>query len=112
MPLCMKIFFKSRKQEPCGVCLAVVCSMLICSEYKYEYKSLCKTLNHNGYEGAKLFSLSTGHELFPGGKLPYEEYMGVCHELGSHFQEKIPKRVYQFFVKIPERAIISVRNSR
>ena len=47
-----------------------------------------------------------------GGELPYEEYMGVCHELGSHFQEKIPKRVYQFFAKIPERAIISVRNSR
>ena len=48
----------------------------------------------------------------PGGELPYEEYMGMCHELGSHFQEKIPKRVYQFFAKIPERAIISVRNSR
>ena len=47
-----------------------------------------------------------------GGELRYEEYMGVCHELGSHFQEKILKRVYQFFVKIPERAIISVRNSR
>ena len=47
----------------------------------------------------------------PGGRLPYEEYMGVCHELGSHFQEKIPKRVCQFFTKIPERAIISVRNS-
>ena len=46
-----------------------------------------------------------------GGGLPYEEYMGVCHELGSHFQEKIPKRVCQFFTKIPERAIISVRNS-
>ena len=46
-----------------------------------------------------------------GGELPYEEYMGVCHELGSHFQEKIPKRVCQFFTKIPERAIISVRNS-
>ena len=37
--------------------------------------------------------------------------MGVCHELGSYFQEKIPKRVCQFFTKIPERAIISVRNS-
>ena len=47
-----------------------------------------------------------------GGELPYEEYMGVCHELGSYFQEKIPKRAYQFFAKIPERAIISVRNSR
>ena len=47
-----------------------------------------------------------------GGELPYEEYMGVCHELGSHFQEKIPKRVYQFFTKIPERAIQTVRNSR
>ena len=23
--------------------------------------------------------------------------MGVCHELGSYFQEKIPKRVCQFF---------------
>ena len=38
-----------------------------------------------------------------GGGLPYEEYMGVCHELGSYFQEKIPKRVCQFFTKIPER---------
>ena len=47
-----------------------------------------------------------------GGELPYEEYMRVCHELGSHFQEKIPKRVYQFFAKISERAIISIRNSR
>ena len=47
-----------------------------------------------------------------GGELPYEEYTGVCHELGSHFQEKNPKRVCQFFTKIPERAIISVRNSR
>ena len=47
-----------------------------------------------------------------GGELPYEEYMGVCHELGSYFQEKIPKRAYKFFAKIPERAIISVRNSR
>ena len=37
--------------------------------------------------------------------------MGVCHELGSHFQEKIPKRVSQFLTKIPERAIISGRNS-
>ena len=36
--------------------------------------------------------------------------MGVCHELGSYFQEKIPKRVCHFFTKIPERAIISVRN--
>ena len=48
----------------------------------------------------------------PGGGLPYEEYMGVCHELGSYFQEKIPKTVCQFFTKIPERAMISVRNSR
>ena len=47
-----------------------------------------------------------------GGELSYEEYMGVCHELGSYFQEKIPKRVCQFFTEIPERAIISVRNSR
>ena len=48
----------------------------------------------------------------PGGELPYEKYTGVCHELGSYFQEKIPERVCQFFTKIPERAIISVRNSR
>ena len=34
-----------------------------------------------------------------GGELPYEEYMGVCHELGSYFQEKIPKRVCQFSQK-------------
>ena len=50
--------------------------------------------------------------LIPGGELPFEEYMGVCHELGSYFQEKIPKTVCQFFTKIPERAVISVRNSR
>ena len=48
----------------------------------------------------------------PGGELAYDEYMGVCHELGSYFQEKIPKRVCQYFRKIPERAIISVGNSR
>ena len=39
----------------------------------------------------------------PGGELPYEEYMGVCHELGSYFQEKIPKRVCQFFHKNSEK---------
>ena len=33
----------------------------------------------------------------------------MCHELGSYFQEKIPKRECQFFTKIPESAIISVR---
>ena len=37
-----------------------------------------------------------------GGELPYEEYMGVCHELGSYFQEKIPKRVCQFSQKFPK----------
>ena len=42
-----------------------------------------------------------------GGKLPYEEYTGVCHELGSYFQEKILKRVCKFFTKIPQLAIIS-----
>ena len=45
------------------------------------------------------------HQSPGGGGLPYEEYMGVCHELGSYFQEKIPKRVCQFFTEIiPERA--------
>ena len=34
-----------------------------------------------------------------GGELPYEEYMGVCHELGSYFQGKIPKRSSQKFQK-------------
>ena len=47
-----------------------------------------------------------------GGALPYEEYTGLCHELGSYYQEKIPKRLCQFFTKIPERAVMSVRNSR
>ena len=44
-------------------------------------------------------SVITG--VLPGGagELPYEEYTGVCHELGSYFQEKIPKRVCQFFTK-------------
>ena len=35
------------------------------------------------------------------GELPYEEYTGVCYEIGSYLQEKIPKRVCQFFTKIP-----------
>ena len=26
------------------------------------------------------------------GGLSYEEHTGVCHELGSYFQEKIPKK--------------------
>ena len=62
-----------------------------------------------------LFFLFVQTQLSPGGgggEPPYEEYTGMCHELGSYFQEKIPKRVCQFFTKIPERAIISVRNSR
>ena len=46
------------------------------------------------------------------GGLPYEECTGVCHGLGSYFQEKSPKRVCQIFTKVPERAVISVRNSR
>ena len=44
----------------------------------------------------------------PRGELPYEEYTGVCHELGSYFQEKNPKRVCQFCTKIPERAICNI----
>ena len=36
-------------------------------------------------------------------ELPYEEYTGVCHESGSYFQQKIPKRVCQPFTKIPEK---------
>ena len=42
----------------------------------------------------------------------YMTYMGACHFLGSYFQEKIPERVCQFFRKIPERVIMSGRNSR
>ena len=45
--------------------------------------------------------------------LPYEEYTGVRHEIGSYFQEKIPKKGISIFHKNSERAIItSVRNSR
>ena len=44
--------------------------------------------------------------------LPYEKYTGVCHFLGAHFQGKILKRVCQLFKKIPERIIMSERNSR
>ena len=48
-----------------------------------------------------------------GGGLPYEEYMhGGVPRVRVIFSRKIPKRVCQFFTKIPERAIISVRNSR
>ena len=44
----------------------------------------------------KYWFWSTNNEelLEPGeGELPYKEYTGVCHELGSYFQENIPKRV-------------------
>ena len=34
-----------------------------------------------------------------GGRLPYEEYTGVCHVLGSYFQGKIPKRYVNFSQK-------------
>ena len=37
---------------------------------------------------------------------------GCATNQGSYFQEKIPKRACEFFTKNPERAIISVRNSR
>ena len=73
--------------------------------YQYTIQSI------SGYSRPSVIYLS-GTSPGGGGELPYEEYMGVCLELGSHFQEKIPKRVCQFFTKIPERAIISVRKSR
>ena len=47
-----------------------------------------------------------------GGELPYEEYMGVCHELGSPFSRKNSEKGVSFLTKIPERAIIFVRNFR
>ena len=34
-----------------------------------------------------------------GGELPYEEYMGVCHELGSYFQEKNSEKDMSIFHK-------------
>ena len=46
------------------------------------------------------------------GELPHGEHTGVCYEIVSYFEEKIPNRVCQFYTKIPERAIISVRNFR
>ena len=51
----------------------------------------------------KVSSLFTISSTQVPGELPYEKYTGVCQELGSYFQEKIPKRVCQFFTKIPEK---------
>ena len=34
-----------------------------------------------------------------GGELPYEEYTGVCHELGSHFKKKFRKGYVNFSQK-------------
>ena len=49
---------------------------------------------------------------FPGGGgLPYEEYTGVCHELGSYFQEQIPKRVCNFSKKFRKGYVIFQKNS-
>ena len=47
-----------------------------------------------------------------GEELPYEEYMEVCHELGSYFQDKNSEKGMSIFHKNSGRAIISVRNSR
>ena len=33
------------------------------------------------------------------GERPYEEYTGVCHELGSYFQEKFQKGYVNFSQK-------------
>ena len=35
----------------------------------------------------------------PGGGLPYEEYTGVCHELGSFFKKKFRKGYVNFSQK-------------
>ena len=53
-------FLESRKQEPGGV-YSAVCMQIICGD-ENEYKSLCITLNHEVYEGEKLFSLPTAEE--------------------------------------------------
>ena len=42
---------------------------LICAD-ENEYNTLCITLNHNAYEGEKLFSLYTDHELSQGESNP------------------------------------------
>ena len=79
---------------------------------KTVYLWACSVDGNYNLDSDEILWLLDSQTLMPGGELPYEEYMEVCHELGSYFQEKIPKRVCQFFTKIPERAIISVRNSR
>ena len=56
--------------------------------------------------------LKWGRSPHPGGELPYEEYMGVCHEVRVTFSRKNSEKGISIFRKIPERAIISVRNSR
>ena len=76
----------------------------------YQVLSTCQIsdqLDHSNYrEGQTINPKQARGADSAWGELPYEEYMG------SYFQEKIPKRVCHFFTKIPERAIISVRNSR
>ena len=78
------------------------------------YYNVCSSAGINTANIGYLFYIALMKKRIktPGGELPFEEYTGVCHELGSYFQEKIPKMVCQFFTKIPEGAIISVRNSR
>ena len=78
-----------------------------CGGLETGYKDSRQMFQHSDRMFEQIFQIPGG-----GGGLSYEEYTGVCHELGSYFQEKIPKRVCQFFTKIPQRVIISVRNSR
>ena len=43
--------------------------------------------------------LKSGMRPLVRGELPYEEYTGVCHELGSYFQEKFRKGYVNFSEK-------------
>ena len=61
MPLCTKATVGEPKTRARWRLLG--CGMeFICGD-ENECKSLCITLNHNGYEGGKLVSLPTDHKL-------------------------------------------------
>ena len=64
MPLCMKVLGTVLREPKTRAQWRLVgCGMqLICSD-ENECKSLYITLNHNVYEGEKLFSPPTDHEL-------------------------------------------------
>ena len=66
-----------------------------------KYNAILKARSHDPILRIRFLVPKNGRRrLYPGGGgLPYEEYMGVCHELGSYLQEKKSEKGSSIFHK-------------